>query len=70
MPSGPQELRDIFMTEDDDGIGKAEKIIRDAGYKINRGVIMIPATIKSKEVNQAIDYLIEEWDYACEEVKA
>lgn len=74
MPSGPQRLRDKFLIkrEDgsfDDGIAVCEQIIRDAGGTVQQGWITEPPQYAQEdlpeELADAIQYLVEEWDYAC-----
>lgn len=66
MPQGPQRLRDRFMIGRSDGIAEAEKIILDAGGFINKGMIDLPLTLND-DVRDAVQYLVEEWDYGIEE---
>lgn len=49
-----------------DGIAEAEKIILDAGGFINKGMIDLPLTLND-DVRDAVQYLVEEWDYGIEE---
>jgi hypothetical protein len=68
MPQAYESLREKFMAISDDGIMKAETIIRASGGTVRNGVI-IPAqkvNLKSHtrgDIMDAIDYLVEEWDY-------
>ena len=70
MPSTSQEIRSKFMVElpngdIDDGIAKAEDIIINAGSKVKEGLITIHDwDFKNDDFWDAIQYLLEEWDYA------
>ena len=76
MPSGPDHLREKFMKHcptcgqaTTDGIAEAELIITNAGVKIDRGWIKLPDEFgwqvgDNQEIRDAIQYLVEEWDYA------
>jgi hypothetical protein len=64
MPQAEKQLRDKFMTEDDlDGIGICEKIILNAGGQIADNAYIHYAG-DDQEVQDAIDFLCQEWDYA------
>jgi hypothetical protein len=65
MPQSSKYLRDKFMNEEDDrdGIGTCEKIIQDAGGEIVENAY-IGYSGSDPEVQEAIDFLCEEWDYA------
>jgi hypothetical protein len=69
MPSSTRRLREKFMIDDSDGIKEASKIIRDKGYKVtNQFIIQMPYSLMNTgtELNDAIDFLTEEWDYGFE----
>ena len=56
------------MQISDDGIRKAETIIRDSGGVVKNGVIVPAKTLNLTkhtrgDIMDAIDYLVEEWDY-------
>lgn len=72
MPEGRLELRDKFMEFDsegnciNDGIITAEKIIQNAGGKIIKGVILAASLTHidwPKDLSDAVEYLVTEWDY-------
>jgi hypothetical protein len=68
MPQAYGSLREKFMTVSDDGILKAETIIRTSGGVVKNGIIIPAQEINLKsctrgDVMDAIDYLVEEWDY-------
>lgn len=79
MPSSTPELQDEFMKFDeqghciDDGIGACEELIRSSGMTVNKWWIIIFTNEQWKnadpKVLRAIDYLVTEWDYGCEEAK-
>lgn len=70
MPQTYETLRKKFMTATDDGIAKAESILRSAGYTVDNGDIKVKSEelilneYTRGEILDAIDYLCEEWDYA------
>ena len=64
MPQGSERLRDKFMV-DGDGIVHCENIINKAGGIIDSCIIRINCT-EDQEVLDAIQFLIEEWDYGYE----
>ena len=69
MPQANNRLRTIFMefASDkgvDDGIGKAEYIIKQFGGTINEGTIEISSCAINSLVDDAIEFLIQEWDYS------
>lgn len=76
MPSGPDHLREKFMKSCptcgrciDDGIDTAEQIIKHVGGTIDRGCIDLPAKYIGTDdvpddLRDAVQYLLEEWDYA------
>lgn len=55
--------RNKFMTLNDDGIEKAETIIKNYGGIVNKGLIT-PVETQSNEFWEACEFLIDEWDYA------
>lgn len=68
MPQTYESLRCKFMEVSNDGIQKAETIIQDSGGVVKNGVIVpakIPSLVKHTrgDIIDAIDYLVEEWDY-------
>lgn len=80
MPSTTDYLRNKFMKDGDDGIGRAERIIEKYGGTVNIpsiGEIMVPDSMDDlsridtaewreayREFWDAVQFLIEEWDYA------
>jgi hypothetical protein len=73
MPSTYDLLRSKFLKELpdgklDDGISKAENLLIDSGWKINRGMMVCskPLQLDKYTIGEQIDardYLVEEWDY-------
>lgn len=69
MPSSTQRLREKFMKKQDgsidDGIDAAQKVIRDAGGEIKKNHYIDISNIKefNGDVQDAIDFLIDEWDF-------
>lgn len=70
MPSSTQRLREKFMKKKqdgsiDDGIDAAQKVIRDAGGEIKKNHYIDISNIKefNGDVQDAIDFLIDEWDF-------
>lgn len=72
MPESSDRLREIFMCFDegreDDGIAKAENILRKSGWTIDRGMMTKPSTITQMPYSEedqlnALEFLIGEWDY-------
>lgn len=78
MPSSDERLRAKFMINGSDGILECENIIKKHGGKIIKGMIEYPSnnpltgtpdwkyiiTIEDgNNLNDAINYLIWEWDY-------
>ena len=67
MPQTYSALRNLFLHDGDDGILKAEEILRAYGATIDHGVIYFGEADTSKVTHgQALDaltYLVEEWDY-------
>ncbi len=47
---------------------KALKTLKDNGFKINQGVILIDDSLpwQHPNITEAIDCLCVEWDYCCE----
>jgi co-chaperonin GroES (HSP10) len=65
MPQAPERLRRKFMTATDDGVQRCVNILKEAGAKIDKGVIRFPPEfIPNPEVADAADFLCMEWDYA------
>jgi hypothetical protein len=69
MPSTYETLRRKFFTDKSDGIEKAERILRSGGFLIKEGMITHPEqmnvdTYTRGEMLDAIDFLVEEWDYS------
>lgn len=62
MPQSSDDMRKEFMTDTDDGIATAEARITNAGGTVNKG--MIAYLGEDEEVIKAIQFLIDEWDYA------
>lgn len=50
-----------------DGIGECEALLIEAGAEIDKGVITLPEKELFPEHIKAIIYLLDEWDYACED---
>jgi hypothetical protein len=45
---------------------EALNIIKEAGLKTRRGCILLPVDFEeTEEVTEAINYLWNEWDFAC-----
>lgn len=71
MPQTNEELRHKFFSYDtegnimDNGIEKAEEIIIKGGGLVHEGWILIPKFIDDM-VSDAIQFLMEEWDYGVE----
>jgi hypothetical protein len=61
MPQTNQVLRDKFMKDGSDGRHEAETIIRKAGGTVEKGFITYDGD--NDEAFDAIQFLIEEWDY-------
>jgi hypothetical protein len=65
MPQGPDRLRDKFLRDGNDGIHECEEIIKKHGGEIHRGLISgLPETNWAEELDDAVTYLVYEWDYA------
>lgn len=67
MPESPDWCRKIFMTENDDGILKAEERLEE-NFNINNGLITrkVHRYIETQEEYEALVYLVHEWDYGYE----
>lgn len=67
MSQAEQYLRDIFMT-DGDGIEKAKGVIIGCGGEIdadnNIYVTTAVRLLDNKRFQNAVDFLVEEWDFA------
>ena len=70
MPSSYETLRRKFMTETDDGIARAERILRESGYVyVSHGTFRAPAEYNLEkhtrgDIIDASEYLVFEWDYS------
>lgn len=76
MPSSSENLRQVFLVDDDDGILRCESLIKlclPESY-INNFIIFIDTKHKEKPTQgtalnlwnvawDCIDYLVNEWDY-------
>lgn len=66
-----EELRREFNFPFTDGIQEAEKVITDAGYRVDQGIIYIPSPemqallLEKNKVYRAIVFLMDEWDFDC-----
>ena len=68
MPETYDSLRNKFFVGDNDGILRAEAILKDGGWGVEHGLITPPERINLDkhtrgEQIDARDYLLEEWDY-------
>jgi len=68
MPSSTSQLRKRFMLNGNDGIAEAEKILRESGWTMDKGMITKPEKISSLNHSEddqkaALEFLIWEWDY-------
>lgn len=65
MPQSSDELRRKFMSN---GIDTCERMIIEAGGIVHQGIIRLDAPEDMpKDVRDAVQFLIEEWDYTVEE---
>lgn len=74
MPTTYETLRKKFFVYDDkgnvtdDGIAKAEAILIASGYTVDKGYIDVVNfnhdQYTNGEIQDAIQFLIEEWDYS------
>lgn len=62
MPQSTDRLRQKFMVDGADGIYTCERIIEAAGGSVLKGVIRYSG--EDREVEDAIQFLVDEWDYA------
>lgn len=63
MSQASKRLQDIFMAGNSDGILKASRVIVDASGSVDNGVIKTSSWRQPDTVIDAIDFLIEEWEF-------
>lgn len=66
MPQASEALRSRYANLIGEDVGDGEDWLKSRGYKIKGGWIKPPpGHVESEKDTVAINYLIEEWDYAC-----